>query len=124
MLLRIVGQISFALFARPVRAQIALLDRLQRLIPPLVARCPSTLLPKSREMAALDTLARLRKLATDQLGVEVLLMEEQIRKSTVHILTDAARGKASLGLGGLILFPDGRPSEAWMPTTWLRALLL
>ena len=48
MLLRIVGQISFALFARPLRAQIALLDRLQRLIPLLAARHPPTLPSKSR----------------------------------------------------------------------------
>ena len=48
------------------------------------------------------------------MGVEVLLAEEQILAPTVHLLTDAAKGKTSRGLDGLALFPDGTPSEAWM----------
>ena len=116
MLLRIIGQVSFALFARPVRAQMALLDRLQRPIPPLGALHPATLLPKSRQLAALETLAGLRALTTEQLGVAVLLAEEQILAPTVHILTDTAKGTTTRGLGGLTLFPDSTPAEAWMPS--------
>ena len=116
MLLRIIGQVSFALFARPVRAQMALLDRLQRLIPPLGALHPATLLPSLRRPAVLETLAGLRALTADQLGIAVLLTEEHILARTVHILTDAAYGTTSIGVGGLTLFPDDRQAEAWTLT--------
>ena len=110
MLLRVIANVPFALFARPVRAQMALLDRLQRLIPQLGALHPATLLPKSQQLAALETLAGLRALTTEQLGGAVLLTEEQILAPTVHALTDDAKGTTTRGLGGLTLFPDSIPA--------------
>ena len=61
-------------------------------------------------------MAGLRALTTDQLGVAVLLTEEQILAPTVHTLTDAAKATTSIGVGGLTLFPDDRRAEVWTLT--------